>query len=100
MWPVLVEFRSASSTEDLTKKEVEDRIAVKRKYADDYVWRPNDVIVTLCIWAFEREHYRKSMRISYTEHVTNEEVLKRVEQNHVLLRRVRHRKLKYSNHIL
>jgi len=47
MWPVLIEFRSSSSEdscrkmkEDRRSKE-EDRIAVKPKFAKNYVGRPN-----------------------------------------------------------
>ena len=35
------------------------------------------------IGAFEMQCYRRSMRISYTEHVTNDEVLQRVGQGRV-----------------
>ena len=43
--------------------------------------------------AFEMQCYRRSMRISYTEHVTNEEVLARVNQSRRLLGQVKSRKL-------
>jgi len=43
--------------------------------------------------------YRKSMKISYVEHVTNETVLERVDQNRKLLAMVKTRKLKYFGHI-
>jgi len=39
--------------------------------------------------------YRCAMRISYVEHVTNEEVLRRVGQDRGLLGQVKSRKLKY-----
>jgi len=39
------------------------------------------------------------MKISYMEHVTNEEVLERVDQNRKLLAMVKTRKLKYFGHI-
>jgi len=43
--------------------------------------------------------YRRSMKISYMEHVTNEMVLERVDQNRKLLAMVKTRKLKYFGHI-
>ena len=52
------------------------------------------------IEAFEMQCYRKSIKISYTEHVTNETVLERVDhQNRKLLAMVKTRKLKYFGHI-
>ena len=51
------------------------------------------------IEAFEMQCYRRSMKISYMEHVTNEEVLERVDQNRKLLAMVKTRKLKYFGHI-
>ena len=41
---------------------------------------------------------RRAMRISYVEHVTNEEVLRRVGQDRGLLGQVKSRKLKYFGH--
>jgi len=49
--------------------------------------------------AFEMQCYRRSMKISYIEHVTNEEVLERVDQNRKLLAMVKTRKRKYFGHI-
>ena len=51
------------------------------------------------IEAFEMQCYRRSMKISYTEHVRNEEVLERVDHNRKLLAMVKTRKLKYFGHI-
>jgi len=51
------------------------------------------------IEAFEMQCYRRSMRISYTEHVTNDEVLRRVGQDRKLLGQVKSRKQKYFGHI-
>jgi len=48
--------------------------------------------------AFEMQCYRRSMRISYTEHVTNDEVLRRVGQDRKLMGQVKSRKLKYFGH--
>ena len=42
--------------------------------------------------------YRHAMRISYMEHVTNEEVLRRLGQDRGLLGQVKSRKLKYFGH--
>ena len=41
MWPLLVEFPSASSQIRLRKKEKERRIPVKYESADNYGGRPN-----------------------------------------------------------
>ena len=49
--------------------------------------------------AFEMQCYSKSMKISYTKHVTNETVLERMDQNRKLLAVVKTRKLKYFGHI-
>jgi len=51
------------------------------------------------IEAFEMQCYRRSMKISYTEHDTNEVVLERADQNRKLLAMVKTRKLKYFGHI-
>jgi len=50
------------------------------------------------IEAFEMQCYRRSMRISYTKHVTNDEVLRRVGQDRKLMGQVKSRKLKYFGH--
>jgi len=42
MWPILVEFHSASSAGSGRKKKIEERIAVKLKSADMYVGWPNN----------------------------------------------------------
>ena len=51
------------------------------------------------IEAFEMQCYRRSMRISYTEHVTNDEVLERMGQRRKLSGQVKSRKLKYFGHV-
>ena len=51
------------------------------------------------IGAFEMQCYRRSMRISYTEHVTNDEVLQRVGQGRALMGQVKSRKLEYFGHV-
>ena len=44
--------------------------------------------------------YRKVLRIPYVAaHVTNTEVLERMEQERMLLKRVKSRKLKYFDHV-
>jgi len=48
--------------------------------------------------AFEMQRYRRAMRISYVQHVTNEVVLRRVGQDRGLLGQVKSRKLKYFGH--
>ena len=45
----------------------------QQRFARKYLWEN--------IEAFEMQCYRRSMRISYTEHVTNDEVLRRVGQD-------------------
>jgi len=44
--------------------------------------------------------YRRSMKISYRDHVTNETVLECADQKRKLLPMVKNRKLKYLGHIL
>jgi len=51
------------------------------------------------IEAFEMWCYRRALRISYVEHVSNDEVLSRMSQSRKLLSRVKSRKLKYFGHI-
>ena len=51
------------------------------------------------IEAFEMQCYRKVLQIPYTDHVTNEDVLTRMEQKRALLGRVRLQKLRYFGHI-
>jgi len=51
------------------------------------------------IHAFEMWCYRRALRISYVEHVSNDEVLSRMSQSRKLLSRVRSRKLKYFGHV-
>jgi len=51
------------------------------------------------IGAFEMQCYRRCMRISYTEHVANDEVLQRVGQDRALMGQVKSRKLKYFGHV-
>ena len=43
--------------------------------------------------------YRRSLKISYRDHVTNEMMLDRVDQKRKLLPMVKNRKLKYLGHI-
>jgi hypothetical protein len=51
------------------------------------------------IEAFEMQCYRRALRISYTEHVTNEAVLNEMGTRRFLLGNVKARKLKYFGHI-
>ena len=51
------------------------------------------------IGAFEMQCYRRGLRIPYTEHVSNAEVLDRMGQQRKLLRRIRERKMKYFGHV-
>ena len=51
------------------------------------------------IGAFEMHCYRRSMRSSGTEHVTNGEVLQRVGQDRALMGQVKSRKLKYFGRV-
>jgi len=50
------------------------------------------------IEAFEMRCYRKAMRIKYTEHQTNESVLRQVGQTRGLLPKIKSRKLTYFGH--
>lgn len=52
------------------------------------------------IEAFEMWCYRRALRISYVEHVSNDEVLSRMSQSRKLLNRVKSRKLKYFGHVV
>jgi len=49
--------------------------------------------------AFKMQCYRRCMRISCTEYVPNDEVLRRVGQDRALLGQVKSRKLKYFEHV-
>jgi len=51
------------------------------------------------IEAFEMQCYRRILRIPYTEHVSNAEVLDRMEQQRKLLGRIRERKMKYFGRV-
>ena len=51
------------------------------------------------IEAFDMQGYRRALRIPYTEHVSNAEVLDRMGQQRKLLGRIKERKLKYFGHV-
>ena len=44
--------------------------------------------------------YRRMLRIPYTDHITNEEVLRRVGQDRELLESIRVRQLKFLGHAI
>ena len=50
--------------------------------------------------AFEMWIWRRMEKISWTEHITNEEVLKRVDESRSLLQVIRERQHKWIGHIL
>ena len=50
--------------------------------------------------AFEMWIYRRMLKISYQDHITNEEVLKRVNETPMLLKEIKRRKLQYLGHII
>jgi len=50
------------------------------------------------IEAFEMQCYRRSMKVPYTEHVTNETILERVKRSRGLLASVKSHKLKHFGH--
>jgi len=50
------------------------------------------------IEAFEMQCYRRSMKVPYTEHVTNETILERVKKGRGLLASVKLHKLKHFGH--
>ena len=51
------------------------------------------------IEAFEMQCYRRALRIPYTEHVSNAEVLDRIGQQRKLRGKIKERKLKYFGHV-
>ena len=55
--------------------------------------------LTRNIEAFEMQCYRKVLRIPHVDHVTSTEVLGRMGQERMLLKRVKSRKLKYFGHV-
>ena len=44
--------------------------------------------------------YRKNLRISYTRHITNEEVLDRIATTRVILNTVRNRQMSFFGHVM
>ncbi len=52
------------------------------------------------IEAFEMWIYRKMFRVSYTDRITNEEILNRVDEKKILLPEIKRRKMQYMGHIL
>jgi len=50
------------------------------------------------IEAFEMQCYRRSMKVPYTEHVTNEYILEKVQRERGLLANVKSHKLKHFGH--
>jgi len=54
--------------------------------------------LTGTIEAFEMQCYRRSMKVPYTEHVTNETILERVKRGRGLLASVKSHKLKHFGH--
>jgi len=52
------------------------------------------------IEAFEMQCYRKVLRITYTDHVSNEEVLGRTSTRRLLLVKVKHHKVACFSHVL
>ena len=52
------------------------------------------------VQTFEHQCYRRALRISYVEHVTNEEVFARVGEEPLLLTIIKTRKLRYFGHTM
>ena len=52
------------------------------------------------IHAFEMWLFRKMLRISYQEHITNEEVLRRVQEKRTLLQTIKKRKCTFFGHVV
>ena len=50
--------------------------------------------------AMEMWCYRKILRLSWTEKVTNEGVLKRVRKERTLMKRIRKRQLEFLGHVM
>ena len=61
-------------------------------------WTLNEEL-TGNIEAFEMQCYQIVLRIPYTEHVSNAEVLDRMGQQRKLLGRIKERKIKYFGHV-
>ena len=50
--------------------------------------------------AVEMWFYRKILRISYTRHITNEEVLNRMATTRIILNTVRNRQMSFFGHVI
>src|SRR5579872_4477257 len=50
--------------------------------------------------AAEMWFYRKSLRISYTRHITNEEVLNRMATTRIILNTARNRQMSFFGHVM
>ena len=50
--------------------------------------------------AVEMWFYRKNMHISYTRHITNEEVLNRMETTRIILNTARNRQMSFFGHVM
>jgi len=120
---------SMFNSEATCDEEVKSRLAIARKRMGELVpiWKSRTVsnglkarLIKSIVWpivtygseawtlnkelegnigAFEMQCYRRSMHISYTEHVTNDEVLQRVGQGRALMGQVKSRKLEYFGHV-
>jgi len=61
-------------------------------------WTMNKEL-TGSIEVFEMWCYRRALRISYVEHVSNEEILRRTGESKKLMSRIKLRKLKHFGHV-
>ena len=62
-------------------------------------WASNSQIIGR-IEATEIWFYRRMIRISYSQHISNEEVLRKVEARRNVIRNIRKRQLKFKGHVL
>ena len=113
-----------------TIKEVKRRVAIAKRASGDLhrIWRNREIpiplkkkLVQLMIWpimsygsetwiylksvqnminVFERWCYRRMLRISWTEHVTNEEVFNRANTKPTLLDELLKRRLAFHGHLV
>ena len=65
--------------------------------AETWTMRKEDI---KALEAFEMWIWRRMEKINWTEHITNDEVLKRVEESRTLLETIRKRQQKWIGHIL
>ena len=95
-------IKGIQTTQNLTintrKRLIKCYITSTLLYASE-TWTFNKELLNK-ISSFEMWMYRKMLKISYTDHVTNEEVLRRVGEKPSLTKNIVKRKLQYFGHII